>query len=184
MKKVVKYINIKFLEFLYGDKSMTRQELTERIIQGYSSYFDINRQENNPLGLVCRCDLHIHSEKFVLVRSAKLWEADCHEYVFLFSVKELTSQVFRDCERLVLSQGRELIKPKQGHMYTYLTLAFVCDSLTEQAKKLLKRARHYKSYRFSFHGWSDFRTYAVKAEDKTIFCNKNRKEFSKFIKGI
>ncbi len=163
---------------------MTRQEAVDRLIGRYKGLFDIHTMDDGGMGLVCRCDFHIHNEKFVLVKSARLWEADCHEYVFVFSVKSFTEDVFRRCSEYVVSQGEELVEPKPGHMYTYLTCVFVCDEYTREAVKLLKGFRHGRSYRFSLYGWSDWRAFMMRAEDGAFFCNKNRKEFAKFIKNI
>lgn len=161
---------------------MSIQETAEKIIDNYRSYFDINRYKDHPLGLAARCDFHVHNEKFVLVKKAKLWESDCHEYAFVFTCDNFDKEYFVKCEEFILSEGEELIKPKAGHMYTYLTAVFVCGEYEKDAVKLLKRADHYKSYKLSFYGWSDFRAVVIKADDRTFFCNKNRKEFAKFIK--
>ena len=165
-------------------KTMNARETAEKVIDRYKNYFDINRYEAHPLGLIARCDFHVHNEKFVLIKKAKLWETYCHEYAFVFAVSDFSPEFFRKCEEYVLSQGDELIKPGPGHMYTYITAIFVCDRYEKDAVKLLKKASHCKNYRFSFYGWSDFRAVVLKADDKTFFCNKNRKEFAKFIKNI
>ena len=183
MKNGVKYIR-KNAKIFIRSRIMTRQETVEKIVRKYEGLFDIHPIDKDDLGLVCRCDFHVHNEKFVMVKKAKLWEADCHEYVFVFSVKSFTEEYFLKCKEYVISRGEELIDPKPGHMYTYLTAVFVCDNYTEQAVKLLKKLRYGKNYRFSLYGWSDLRAFMIKADDKTLFCNKNRKEFAKFIKNI
>ncbi|MCD7904477.1 MAG: hypothetical protein LUC97_01295 [Clostridiales bacterium] len=163
---------------------MTRDETVKRLIECYEGYFDIHYSEASPIGLYARCDFHIHNSKYVLVKSAKLWEADCHEYVYIFSVDKLTEEVFERCRAYVIQEGDKLIDPKPGHMYTYLTAVFICDDFTKEAVKLLKRSKRYKSYKLSLNGWSEFRTFMIKADDKTFFSNKAGKESSKLVKNL
>ncbi|MCD8239330.1 MAG: hypothetical protein LUC92_08350 [Clostridiales bacterium] len=165
---------------------MNREELSEKILKSYEGFFDINvpSEEGRSLGLIARCDFHMKNSKYVLVKKAKLWEADCHEYIFVFSVDELNEEGFDRCREYVLKEGEKLIDPKPGHMYTYLTAVFVCDDFTKGAKKLLKKSKHYKSYKFSLLGWSEFRTFAVRAGDGELFFNRAAKQCSKFVKEL
>ncbi|MCD7777566.1 MAG: hypothetical protein LUH47_03585 [Clostridiales bacterium] len=163
---------------------MTRDEMVKKLTESYEGFFDLNYYSDSPVGLFARCDFHIHNEKYVLVKSARLWEADCHEYVYIFSVKNLTEEVFERCRAYVIQEGDKLIDPKPGHMYTYLTAVFICDDFTKEAKALLKKSKRYKSYRFSLNGWSEFRTFAVRARDKVSFHNKATKESAKLVKKL
>ena len=163
---------------------MNRQEMVKRLLNSYESYFDIVPCEDNAIGLVARCDFHVHNEKYVLVKSARLWEADCHEYVYVFSVDNLTEEVFGKCESFVCEDGFSRVVPKSGHMYTYITAVFVCDDFTKDAVRRLKKSKHYKSYKFTLHGWADFRTFAIRASDKALYHNPAGTECSKFAKKL
>ena len=70
---------------------MTREEALDKLCHRYSGYFDVVRYEEPKGYLVAEAGLHIHSEKYVLVKAAKLWEADNNEYVYIFSVPVLGS---------------------------------------------------------------------------------------------
>lgn len=165
---------------------MKRDELLEKVLKSYEGYFDINEPSprESEMGLAARCDFHMHNEKYVLVKKARLWEADCHEYIFVFSVPELNGAVFKKCRDYAVKAGEELIEPKPGHMYTYITAVFICDDFNDEAKRLLKKSKHYKSYKFSLLGWSELRTFAVRAGDKAMFCNRAAKKCSKFVKAL
>lgn len=163
---------------------MTREETVNKILDSYKAYFNIHPRADEPAELVARCDFHIHNSKYVLVKNAKLWEADCHEYVYVFSAEHFTENLFKRCEAFACAEGFSLVDPKPGHMYTYITAVFVCDDFTKEAIKLLKKSKHYKSYKFSLNGWADFRTFAVRAEDKATFSNRSGKKCSKFVKKL
>ena len=53
---------------------MTREEALDKLCHSYSGYFDVVRYEEPKGYLVAEAGLHIHSEKYVLVKAAKLWE--------------------------------------------------------------------------------------------------------------
>ena len=71
---------------------MTREEALDKLCHSYSGYFDVVRHEEPKGYLVAEAGLHIHSEKYVLVKAAKLWEADNNEYVYIFSAPVLTKE--------------------------------------------------------------------------------------------
>ena len=61
---------------------MTREEALDKLCHSYSGYFDVVRHEEPKGHLVAEAGLHIHSEKYVLVKAAKLWEADNNDGKF------------------------------------------------------------------------------------------------------
>ena len=65
-------------------QTMTRAEAADKLIDLYAGYFDISPAQEEQAPLVATCDFHAHSEKYVLSRKAKLWEAGSHEYVPVF----------------------------------------------------------------------------------------------------
>ena len=168
------------------DQKQTREELLERMLKGYQAYFDIERYEEreDDLPLMAHCRFYVHSEKYVLVKKAKLWDADSNEYVYIFSVPELTKEIFEQCKDYAYEEGMKLIDPKPGHMYTYITAIFICDTCTPEAKKLLKKCRIYKSFHFSLHGWMDFHTVLIQRGESDFPTNRSGKSNAKFMKNI
>ena len=137
------------------DQKQTREELLERMLKGYQAYFDIERYEEreDALPLMAHCRFYVHSEKYVLVKKAKLWDADSNEYVYIFSVPELTKEIFERCKDYAYEEGMKLIDPKPGHMYSYITPVFICDTCTKEAE-----VPHLQKFSF-FVVWMDERPY-------------------------
>lgn len=165
---------------------LSREEMLNTLLQSYSAYFDTERceEEDWDVPLVARCNFYVHSEKYVLLKKAKLWSADCNEYVYLFSLPELTEERYRECEKFVYEKGMARIHPEPGHMYTYLTAVFLCDSCTPEARKALKRCRLYKSFRFSLYGWMDFHTVLLQAGSDLVDTNRSGRSNAKLMKKI
>ena len=163
---------------------LTREEILEKLIRSYEGYFDIERSDDFEPPLQAVCHFNVRSAKYVLLKKAELWSATSNEHVYIFSVPELTEEIYRICEKKAYDEGMKLIDPKPGHMYTYITAIFICDTCTPEAKKLLKKCRIYKSFHFSLHGWMDFRVAAVVLEDGRIERNASGHSTAKILKKI
>ena len=107
---------------------MTRLEAIDKLCDSYSAYFDVERFNDDDAELAATCFLYVHSEKYVLVKAAKLWEADSNEYVYIFSVPHLTKEIFIRCRDYAYNEGMSHIEPKAGHMCSYITALFICDT--------------------------------------------------------
>lgn len=161
-----------------------RTDLLENLIKGYAPYYDVEYAKDDKLPLVARCTFHVHSEKYVLTKKAVLWDADSHEHVFVFSLPHLTKELYEECRDAVYEKGMALIDPKPGHMYTYLTTVFLCDSCDPEARKELRRCRLHKNFRFSLYGWMDFHTALVDLKQKKIDTNSSGHANAKFLKKL
>ena len=104
---------------------MTREEALDKLCHSYSGYFDVVRHEEPKGYLVAEAGLHIHSEKYVLVKAAKLWEADNNEYVYIFSAPVLTKEIFEQCREQARADGMQRIEPGPNHMCSYITAIFL-----------------------------------------------------------
>lgn len=168
------------------DQTKTRDVLLERMLKGYQAYFDIERCEpsDSELPLAAKCRFYAHSEKYVLVKKAKLWDADSNEYVYIFSEPHLTKEIFEACKKYAYEEGMQLIDPKPGHMYSYITPVFLCDTCTPEAEKALKRCRIYKSFHFSWYGWMNVHTAAIIREGNRVITNRMGRGNAKFMKNI
>lgn len=160
-----------------------REAVLEEILEGYSAYFDVERAEDPEVPLRAVCAFHVHSEKYVLVKKAKLWDADANEYVYVFSVPELTAEVFETCRAYAYEKGMALINPGPGHMYSYITALFLCGKWTKEGAVALKKCRIYKSFRLSFHGWMDFHAAALDCSAGGIVTNRAGRDMKKMLKN-
>ena len=189
--------------------SFSRKESEELLLGSYQSYFNIHRfdggestvREDSPskgknddevvelvlskqYPLLARCDFFEHSQKYVLSKKAELWSADSEEFLYLFSVPELTVDLFNKCKQYVYEDGMERLNSGPGHMYTYLTAVFLCDSCDDDALKLLKKTRIYKSFHFSLNGWMDYRNVVAVFDNSLIGSNYSGRSAAKFMKKI
>lgn len=164
---------------------MTRDEILDKIIKSYEAYYDFDHDiDASSMPLVAKCTFNVHSEKYVLLKKAKLWSADSHEHVYIFSVPTLTKKIYEDCRDFAYEKGMALIEPKPGHMYTYITALFICDNSEREAVKALKRCRLHKNFQFSLLGWMDYHTALVDVGTEKVYTNGSGHENAKFLKRL
>lgn len=71
-----------------------------------------------------------------------------------------------------------------GHMYSFITPVFVCDTCEEDARKALKKCRIYKSFHFSLHGWMDYHAAVVDLSKGRIDANRSGHDTAKILKKV
>lgn len=162
----------------------TRKRAIEKLLESYKAYYNIHLCDESQKPLRAVCEFYEHSERFVLSKKAELWSADCEEFIYLYEVEHLTKEIFEECRDFAKKDGLERANIGPGHMYTYITPVFVCDTYEEAAKKAVRRCRIYKSFRFSLHGWMDFHAAVFAISDQTIFTNGSGRCVGKVLKNV
>ena len=189
--------------------TLTRQEAQDKLLKVYKSYYNIHRfdggesavRDGGPVKgrtdeevklyieqkdypLIARCDFFEHSQKYVISRKAELWAADREEFLYLFNVPELTMEIFEKCKTYVCEDGMERINVGPGHMYSYLTAVFLCDSCDNNVIRAIRKTRIYKSFHFSLHGWMDYHNVVAVFDNSLVDSNYSGKSSAKFMKKI
>ena len=165
-----------------GLDPLAREEALDKLCHSYSGYFDVVRHEEPKGYLVAEAGLHIHSEKYVLVKAAKLWEADNNEYVYIFSAPVLTKEIFEQCREQARADGMQRIEPGPNHMCSYITAIFLCDTCEPDALRALRRTRIYKSFKLAFHGWMDYHTGVVELSTGKTAANGSGRSTAQLLK--
>lgn len=159
-------------------------EILQTILKSYEVYFDVKKCDKKEIPLVAKCEFHVHNEKYILVKKAQIWATDANEYVYIFQVDNLTKDLFDKCKDFAYKNGMEKINPKPGHMYSYITTLFICNSCEDKVEKFIKKYKLIKNFKFSFHGWMDYRISCIYINNNEIFGNKSGRETTEFLKNL
>lgn len=162
----------------------SKDEVVEILLKSYEAYYNIEKKENDFSNLVAICEYYEKSQKYVLSHKAELWSANSEEFIYLFNLERLTTDIFKASIDYALQNGLERSHIGPGHMYTYITPIFICKSCDEEARKLLKKCKIYKSFKFSLHGWMDFHTAVVEVNNNNITTNASGKCVEKILKKV
>lgn len=154
-----------------------------RVLDAFSGSYDIARDAQVLSRRVdALAQLRAMNSKYVLNRKHVLWEANAFEHALFLCVDSLTAQTVEDWFSFLTREAEpELVHPGQplpdeGHMYTYLTLIFLCNEVQEDALRAVRRARFTKNYRFSLRGWATGRLLAVDLSSGVLAANAAGKE--------
>lgn len=168
---------------------MLREEALTRIRKAYGYDYDLDKEEmesraSTELPVVMTAAFHSSNAKYVLSKKAVLWEAGCHEYMYVFDIPHLTKEQVAACTSYAYEEGMKLIHPQKGHMCSYISALFICDTCDKAAKKELRKCRYYKSFHFSLYGWMDFHAAAVVMGEEHTITNRSGRCMEKIMKNI
>ena len=161
----------------------TREAAIERLLKSYQTYYDIHLTEDGT-PVTARCDYFEHSERYVLSKKAELWSADNEEFLYLVDIPHLTLELYEKWRAYIQEDGMQRIQVGPGHMASYITPVFICDSCDEDARRALKKCRISKSFHFSLHGWMEHRTAAIQVSTGQIDANGSGRQTAKILKNI
>ena len=172
-----------------------RKTAVERLLAGYRRYYTVTRFDGGPNlppeefngiceagkltlpmlpeehSFVALCEYYEKAEQYFLFRTNELWSTHQEEFIFLFSVTNLTKELFEACRDYAYEEGMKLAHIGPGHMYTYITPVILCDTAEPEAVKALEKCKIYKSFKFSFHGWMDFHVACFEASEHRLHFN-------------
>lgn len=163
---------------------LTREKLLTRVLQAYAPYYDIERRDEGDAPLSAIATFHEHGTGYVLFKTAEMWSADRHEYVYIFSVPHLTKELYERCLARARGLGEPRIDPVKGHMSSFIVAEFLCDSADADAVRALKKCRIRKSFQFSLKGWMEVHTAVVELGKDSVAANPAGRNTAKFLKSV
>lgn len=166
---------------------MTGQELLAQLLTSYQTSYDIEKPfDINGDIYDAHAGFNVTSAKYVLIKKAELWRADCFEHAFFkcvnclekADVEKFSRHVEEYIEPELVRGGKSC--PEKDHMYTFMTAIFICDEgVSEEAKRAVKKYRYLKNYRFGIRGYSEVRLLVFDLKEKKIFGNQAAREMVK-----
>ena len=161
---------------------MDTSEAIERILPAFEQYYTVNKNSEPPF--CAQAEFRSHNEQYFLVRSAHIADIDSNEFVYFAATQSFTKEQLESLSKQAWEQGLSKVKPYNGHRNSDITLIILADTLTEDKNQLIKQIKKtklYKSYKFSFHGWSNFKLAVVDLETQDIYFNRFGKDYRKLI---
>lgn len=160
---------------------MTGEELLETLLESFRASYDVKRTcDINGDIYDAYASFNAASAKYVLVKSAELWRAECFEYVFFRLEKKRmeADTVDRFRKHLISYIEPRLVRhgekyPPKDHMYTYMTLICICEEgVSEEAVKRIRSFRYEKNYKLTIRGYSQARILIFDLKNKRLLGNR------------
>ncbi len=162
---------------------MKNNEVLDKVLRSFQHYYDI-KTEGVSSPFSAEAVFHAHTEQYFLVKAAKLSDIDSNEYVFFALTDTLTEENLLHFDDCAWKEGLSRVKPAPGHRNSDISLVILADAIDESALKKIKKLRHYKSYKFSFYGWSNYRLFAYDLSRGKGASNRLGKDLKRYISSI
>ena len=110
--------------------------------------------------------------QYFLVKSAKLGEAQSHEYIYFATTEHLTLAQAQALDEAAWSRGMSRVEPGPNHRNSDVHLVVLAEKMDDEAAVFLKKLRRYESYHHTFWGWSHYRVIALETSTGRLTCNR------------
>ena len=162
---------------------MTATEALERLLRSYIQYYNVVRDDVEP-PFAAEAIFHTHDEQYVLIKRARISEADSSEFVFFATVEDLDEARLTALDEAAWSRGLARVAPHSAHRNSDITLIILAEHIDEAAMAAIKKLRHYKSYRLGLQGWSNYRVIALDTSSGLLSCNRLGRSLKKLLRNI
>ena len=159
---------------------MEPSEVIKKLLPAFEWYYTVKNEDITP-PFCAEAEFRSHNEQYFLVRSAHIADIDSNEFVYFASPDELTSEKLEELVNTAWNAGLAKVQPYNGNRNSDVTLLIFMKSISPQTAITIKKTKLYKSYKFSFHGWSHFKLAVCNTTDMTIYTNRQGKDYAKLI---
>ena len=162
---------------------MTAKEALDTLLKSYVQYYDVFREDVEP-PFAAEARFHSHGETYVLVKSARISEADSHEYVYFAAEEHVDLSRLDVLDAAAWERGLSFVKPHSAHRNSDVTLIILAEHIDPDVMEAVKKRKHYQSYRFGLQGWSNFRLVALETSSGQLACNRQGRDLRKLFRNI
>lgn len=161
-----------------------KQLMLERLLAAHEAWFDVSRNhEFAGRTFAGYAEFHSHGEQYVLVKRAKLWEVDTHEYLFLHVEQHLDAATLAGLVAFMKDEALRKVQPQPNHMSSYLSLVVIADAVDDDAKRAARTTRFRKNFKLGLQGWVDVRLAVVDLSHSDVVTNAAGKELVRTLKA-
>ncbi|MDL2218560.1 hypothetical protein LJC27_07870 [Christensenellaceae bacterium OttesenSCG-928-M15] len=158
------------------------QDIIDNLLKQYEGYFNIERSHMfGGREAVAYARFEQRMAKYVLVKRAQMYAYETNEHVFFVFEDHLDNLKWEFEKKRIIEAEKDYVQPHKEHMYSYMTLVLLANTIDESVKKEIKKLRYTKNYRWSLHGYSTVRVAAAELSSEEVFANVRGKELQKVL---
>ena len=162
---------------------MTASEALEKLLPSYMAYYNIKRGDVTA-PFTAEAEFYTHDESYFLIKEAKMNESESREFVFFKAIDHLDAETLKQMDEIAWNTGMSRVVLSKIHYSTDVALVILADTIDDDAKKLIKKLKHHKSYCFNFKGFSRYRLIALETSTEKITYNHLGSELKKLVRNI
>ena len=161
-----------------------KQLVLKRILAAHEAFFDVHRDyEFAGKSFPGFAEFHSFGEQYVLVKRAKLWEANSHEYLFFVFAETFDEPQLDAWVQFMKTRGLEKVTAEPNHMSSGLSLVVIADECAEDAKRTIRKVRFRKNFALGFRGWADLRVVVADLSTRYVYANAAGKQVASTIEA-
>lgn len=163
-----------------GTMETNLQARLEKLLDAYSHYYDIAHDVVVEGGsFPATAFFYLRDENYLISKQHVLSAVEQYEYVYYFLTDHLDAQTLQTQMELSKQAGLSHVKPHKEHMFSYVTLVVLANTIDPDAKRLIKRTWFRKNYLFTLHGWMEYHLAAMECDTNSFFSNPAGREARK-----
>lgn len=163
---------------------LSKEEVLEKLLLAHEAWFDIYRDyEFQGRMFGGYAEFHTHGEQYVLVKRAKIWEVDSHQYIFFQTVDSLDEETLEDWTRFMVNEGIKKVVPQENHMSSDIALVLIADSTNANVAKAVRKTRFRKNFKLGLEGWADLKLAVVDLSGNCVITNGAGKDLKPILEA-
>lgn len=148
------------------------QERLNKLLDAYSHLYDIDRDvEIEGVSYPATATYFLRDENYLISKQHVLSAVEQHEYVYFYLTDHLDAGTLMEQMDLSKRVGLTNVKPNKEHMFSYVTLVVLANTIDPEAVRLIKKTRYRKNYLMTFHGWMEYHVAAMEVSTNRFFSN-------------
>lgn len=162
---------------------MNLQEALDKLLPSFRRYYNINTEEVEA-PFTAEAVFQSHNEQYFLMKSARISESNSNEFIYFYTADSLDEAYLTELDRIAWERGIGHVQPNYYHKSTDVALVIIVDKLDEEAKRMLPKLKHSKSYKFGLNGYSNYRLIALELSTGQVFHNRRGQSLKKLVSNI
>ena len=151
---------------------MQMQEQLNRLLDAYSHQYDIERNvEAEGFTYPATATYYLRDENYLISKQHVLSAVEQHEYLYFYLTGHLTAEDLQSQIDLSKRAGLGRVKPHKDHMFSNVGLIVLANTVSPEAKKLIKKTRFRKNYRLSLWGWTEYQLAVMETSTNCFYSN-------------
>lgn len=148
------------------------QKRLNKLLDAYSHLYDIDRDvEIEGVSYPATATYFLRDENYLISKQHVLSAVEQHEYVYFYLTDHLDAGTLMEQMDLSKRVGLTNVKPNKEHMFSYVTLVVLANTIDPEAVRLIKKTRYRKNYLMTFHGWMEYHVAAMEVSTNRFFSN-------------
>ena len=109
-------------------------------------------------------------------------DIDTNETVYFATEESLSKERLLELDSIAWERGTANVQPSSNHRNSDVVLIILTAHAGEDALAQVKKCRHYQSYLWGFHGWSNYRLIVAELSSGRIVHNRHGQILKKLVK--